>query len=148
MPWHWISATNYHPLPSQFRPPALWARKKYVLVRLLHVQHSLKCGYPCIGDSLFKSPGLGAVYMEKFQPGLRFHPGCWRMEKSRIIWNTECVLIYELLLFKLFSSFQSVNSRAENSPCNQPLNLKFKANSPIIWIYVFSEILSTSCLDH
>ena len=85
-------------------------------------------------DSLFAN--LGAVYMEKFQPGLRFHPGCWRMEKSRIIWNTECVLIYELLLFKLFSSFQSVNSRAENSPCNQPLNLTFKANSPTIWIYV------------
>ena len=27
---------------------------------------------------------LGAGYMEKFQPGLRFQPGCWRIERKSI----------------------------------------------------------------
>ena len=41
------------------------------------------------------------------------------------------MLKYEPFLFKLYSSFQYVNSPAEISPCNQPLNRpKDKINWP------------------
>ncbi len=58
-------------------------------------------------------------------------------EKTNLNRNTKCVLKYESFLFKLYSSFQYVNSRAEISaraeisPCNQPLNRpKVKINWP------------------
>ena len=67
--------------------------------------------------------------MEKCQSGLRFHPGCWRMEKREIIWirNAHFAIHIVSFLFKLFPSFPYVNirdeisARAEISPCNQPL---------------------------
>ena len=71
---------------------------------------------------------FGADYMEKFQRGLGFHPVCWRIEKKSIIWIREVwrkahILTHTLcLLFKLFLSLPYVNSRAEISPCSQPLN--------------------------
>ena len=55
-------------------------------------------------------------------------------EKTNLNKKHECVLKYEPFLFKLYSSFQYVNSRAEISaraeisPCNQPLTIYSRLN--------------------
>ena len=73
--------------------------------------------------------------------------GAVYMKIRGIIWirNTKCVLKYELWLFKLLSSFQSVNSRAENSPCDQPLTFDTFHSSQITR---FNRIPTHIALNH
>ncbi len=62
----------------------------------------------------------------------------------------KCVLKYEPFLFKLYSSFQYVNSRAEIparaeiSPCNQPLRPHLLFNGKFEYLYIFLSVFATS----